>query len=75
MLRVNVQETGLNIKRIMKQNNLGVIDLQEACGCSTNQSVYKWFQGKNLPTVDNLVILAGLFNCPIDNILCIDEFI
>ena len=75
MLAVNVQETGLNIKRIMKQRNLSVIDLQEACGCSTNQSVYKWFHGKNLPTVDNLVILADLFNCSIDNILCVDEFI
>lgn len=75
MLAVNVKETGLNIKRIMKQRNLSVIDLQEACGFSTNQSVYHWFHGKNLPTVDNLVILANLFNCPVDNILCVDEFI
>lgn len=30
------------------------------------QSLDDWYHGKRFPSVDNFVMLAGLFNCPLD---------
>ena len=33
------------------------------------QAIYKWQNGTALPTVDNLIVLAALFDVLIDDIL------
>jgi len=35
------------------------------------QAVYKWQWGKSLPTVDEFVVLARMFNTPIEKIIVI----
>ena len=69
MPKIDLVATGQNIKYLIKQNNLRIVDVQRALGLSTAQSIYKWFIGKNLPTIDNMVILADLLNCKIDDII------
>lgn len=69
--QINIIKTGENIKRLMTNCGLSIKDVQEACGFSTPQAIYKWFNGKNLPTIDNLVILACLLHCTIDDILIV----
>ena len=71
--RVNLEKTGQNIARLMKENNLTVKDLQEAFGFEYPQAIYKWLRGECLPTIDNLVVLALLFKTTIDKIVVIDE--
>ena len=63
--------TGQNITRLRKQAGLSVANLQQIFGFTTPQAIYKWQRGTALPTVDNLVILAAVFNTNINNILVI----
>lgn len=66
---INMAATGQNITRLRKQAGLSVANLQKIFGFTTPQAIYKWQRGTALPTVDNLVILAAVFNTGINNIL------
>ena len=69
---VDAKATGENIKALMDKNNLTVTDVRKACCLATSQAVYKWIWGVNLPTLDNLIVLAKLFNCKMDDIIIRD---
>ena len=71
---INMVATGQNITRLRKQAGLSVANLQQIFGFTTPQAIYKWQRGTALPTVDNLVILAAVFNTNINNILVISLF-
>lgn len=47
-------------------------DLQDIFGFATPQAIYKWQHGTALPTIDNLVILAAIFDVAMDDIIVID---
>jgi transcriptional regulator with XRE-family HTH domain len=70
---VSLAKTGKNINRLMIEKNLTVKDVQDACGFEYPQAVYKWLRGECLPTVDNLVVLALLFNVKIDTLVVIEQ--
>lgn len=72
MPTINMVETGRNIERIRKRIGLTVKDLQEIFGFATPQAIYKWQQGTAMPSIDNLVILAAVFDCRIDDIIMTD---
>ena len=69
---INMVATGQNITRLRKQAGLSVANLQQIFGFTTPQAIYKWQRGTALPTVENLVILAAVFNTNINNILVIN---
>jgi len=73
MPTINLVKTGENIVTLRNRNKMTVRDLQRSFGFSTPQAIYKWQKGQALPTVDNLVILAMLFNVNIDDILVLDR--
>lgn len=66
---IDLIETGRNITRLMKINNIKVIDLQEIFGFEYPQAIYKWKRGECLPTVDNLIVLATVFKTTVDKII------
>jgi transcriptional regulator with XRE-family HTH domain len=66
---IDVLRTGQNIKRIMQANGLTVKDIQEFLELSTPQSIYHWFDGRNMPTIDNLYALSALFHLSVDALL------
>ena len=43
--------------------------LQAMFGFESPQSIYKWQRGLCLPTIDNLVALAMIFEVRVDDIL------
>ena len=61
--------TGNNIARLRTEAGLSVRDLQRILGFATPQAIYKWQQGRALPTLDNLVVLAAVLGVKIDDIL------
>ena len=63
---IDMVRTGQNIKRIMQFKGLTVKDVQEFLELSTPQSIYHWFDGRNLPTLDNLYALSELLRVPMD---------
>lgn len=66
---IDVTATGINIRRLREQRGLTVKDVQAFFGFEMPQAVYRWEAGINLPSVDNLYLLAGFFGVKIDDIL------
>ena len=66
---VDLALTGANIVNLRKAAGLSVHDLQMVFGFNSPQAIYKWQNGAALPTIDNLIVLAALFNVLIDDIL------
>lgn len=66
---INMYETGQNIKKLMLLKKLTVKDIQDYLELSTPQSIYHWFDGRNLPTLDNLYALSELFHVSMDAIV------
>jgi len=69
---INVAATGRNIVEMRIKAGLSVRDLQAACGFTSPNAIYKWQNGECLPTIDNLVIIAGLMGTTVDSILVVD---
>ena len=66
---INKRETGVNLRRIMDKRGITPRDVQEYLGLGCVQSVYRWIDGVNMPTIDNLYALSELFRVPIDAIV------
>ena len=70
---IDMTATGMNITRMRRNAGMSVKDLQEIFGFSTPQAIYKWQRGVALPTVDNLAVLAAVFDVRIDDILIFED--
>lgn len=70
---IDMTATGINITRMRIAAGLTVKDVQDVFGFSTPQAIYKWQRGAALPTVDNLVVLAAIFDVKIDDILIFQD--
>lgn len=67
---ISKRQTGINLRQIMDKRGLSAKDVQEYLGLGCVQSVYRWLDGVNLPTIDNLYALSELFQLPMDEIVC-----
>ena len=72
---IDMVGTGQNIIRLRKEKALSVKDLQDIFGFTTPQAIYKWQHGAALPTIDNLVVLAAIFQVSVDDILVLEEVV
>ena len=66
---IDLTATGQNIVRLRKERGLSVKQLQTFFGFDDPQAIYKWQQGRSLPSVDNLYALGALFEVPMEEIL------
>ena len=73
MLVVNVEKTGKQIHANMKRAGFTVEGLQKELNLAVPQSIYHWINGRNLPTLDNLLIMSRLFECEIDDLLVVEQ--
>ncbi len=69
---INMLETGKRITELRMDTGMSVKDLQDIFGFTTPNAIYKWQHGTALPTLDNLVILAAVFDVAIDDIVVLD---
>lgn len=53
----------------MKINNLNPKDVQGYLELTCVQTVYRWLEGINIPTIDNLYALSQLFGIQIDDMI------
>ena len=69
---IDVEATGQNIMRLREEAGLSVRELQIIFGFSTPQAIYKWQNGRAMPTIDNLVMLSVIFGVKMDDIVVVD---
>ena len=72
MPAIDMVATGRNIAMLRQAAGLTVKDLQVIFGFATPQAIYKWQHGTAMPTIDNLVALAMIFDVTVDDIIVID---
>ncbi|SEQ11039.1 Helix-turn-helix [Treponema bryantii] len=66
---LDLDATGAKIKTLMKQRGISPRQLQLILNFPYVQTVYNWFAGKNMTTIDNLVVLAQILGVPMDEIV------
>ncbi|MBR5867144.1 MAG: helix-turn-helix transcriptional regulator [Spirochaetaceae bacterium] len=67
---IDLEKTGEKIKTLRKNNGFSVHELQLLFGFEYPQAIYAWEAGKNIPTVDNLIVLSRLYSVSMDEIIC-----
>ena len=70
---INTVATGQNIDHLRIEAGMSVKDMQAVFGFATPQAIYKWIHGTSMPTIDNLVILAAMFDVTMDEIVAVDN--
>jgi transcriptional regulator with XRE-family HTH domain len=66
---LDVDATGAKIKSLMNQRGITPRQLQIILNFPYVQTVYNWFSGKNMPTIDNLIVLAQVLGVTVDEII------
>ena len=66
-------KTGARLKQLCKEKGLTAKDIQRLLNLSERRSVYYWFSGESLPTIDNLYMLAGYLGVSLDEIIVARE--
>ena len=66
---IDIKATGEKINERRNGKGITVKDIQMYMGFASPYPVYKWINGKNLPTLDNLLALAELFGVRMDDIV------
>ena len=72
-LSINMEETGKNLKRLIKASGYSVKDIMEITGITTEQAIYKWYSGKSIPSTEVQLILSVALDKSIEEILVIDD--
>jgi transcriptional regulator with XRE-family HTH domain len=70
---INTVATGQNIDHLRIEAGMSVKDMQAVFGFATPQAIYKWIHGTSMPTIDNLLILAAMFDVTMDEIVAVDN--
>ena len=71
--RIDISKTVENIANLRIEKNLSIKQIQDALGFNNPQAFYKWQRGENLPTLDNLVILADIYGVSLDEIIAVKK--
>ena len=67
--QIDMKRTGAKIKKLCKEKGITVKDIQKELRIGAFQSVYDWFSGKSLPSVDNLFYLGKLLKVPMEDMI------
>lgn len=60
---IDKRETGINLSRIMTMRGITAKNVQDYLNLGCVQSVYRWLDGVNMPSIDNLYALSEFFRC------------
>jgi len=66
---VDTKKTGAKIRSLRMEAHLTVRGLADLLGLESDQSVYKWQRGDSVPTIDNCIALATIFNVSLDELI------
>ena len=66
---IDLKGTGNQIKSLRKSKGFTVRNLQDIFGFEFPQAIYSWEQGKNIPAIDNLIVLSTLFEVSMDQLI------
>ena len=68
---IDVVKTGEKIKQELNEKGISVREVQEILHLNAQQSVFRWFRGETLPSIDNLYTIAYLLRLPMEALILI----
>lgn len=66
---IDMQKTGRRIQNIIKKAGYSVREIQEYLGLSCPQSIYRWFKGQILPSINHMYALSILLHVHMEELL------
>lgn len=70
---IDMQKTGQRIKEICDNQGITVRQIQDELNIGSFQSIYSWFHGKTLPSLDNFYALCKLLHVSKDSMIVEQE--
>jgi len=71
--RIDAVRTGKYLKQEIYNRGYSVKEIQEYLNLACPQSIYRWFNGRVLPSVDHLYALARLLGVHMEQMLCPEQ--
>ena len=66
---IDAEATGKRLKLLCDKSALTIDELQFALGLADSRSIYYWFSGRYLPSLDNMYLISQLLRVKIDDII------
>ena len=66
---IDLRSTGARINVLRRERGITVDELRVYLGMNNPNSIYKWFRGEVLPTLENMYALSVILEVPIDDII------
>ena len=66
---IDLHSTGARINELRRERGITVDELRIYLGMNNPNSIYKWFRGEVLPTLENMYALSVILEVPIDAII------
>jgi len=66
---IDMKKTGEWLRYLCKRKNLTVADIQEKLKIASNQAIYAWFNGKTLPSLNNMYALGDLMGISVNDMI------
>lgn len=61
--------TGKVIRNMIMKRGFTIKDIQQKLNLSCPQPIYRWLNGQTLPSLDNLYMLSGILEIPMEELL------
>lgn len=68
-MEINKKATGERLRRLLQERGMKAADLQRLLGLENHQPVYKWLNGKSLPSLEHLCRIAEVLETSVEDIL------
>lgn len=69
---INMEATGANIKRLVRDRGYSMEEIMTITGVSTPQAVYKWYSGKSIPGIETLLVLSKVLGISVTRLLVLE---
>ena len=66
---IDLHSTGARINELRRERGITVDELRIYLGMNNPNSIYRWFRGEVLPTLENMYALSVILEVPIDDII------
>lgn len=66
---INTKETGKKIRETVKKSGYTAETVREKLEISDKGSIYKWFRGETLPSLDNFLALSLLLGVTVNDLV------
>jgi len=60
---IDTKRTGEHLRDMFRERNISPKKIQELLRIGSTQTIYDWYNGRTLPSMDNMVALSRLLGC------------